>query len=525
MKEKYLPIDVSTFSTMITNDYLYIDKTEYIYNLFSKGGRYYFLSRPRRFGKSLLISTLKELFLGNKKLFEGLWIASSDFKWQEHPIIDLDFSNMPYDTVDKLEASLLSRLSQIAETHGIDISQAPTLSDKLVALIQKLSVKNKVVVLIDEYDKPILANITNIEVASAQRDILKQFYDALKSMDAYLRAIFITGVTKFSKTSLFSGLNNVNDISLDPEAAELVGYTYEEIEKNLLPFIKNFAAELDEPLEQVIDKLQLWYNGYRFSKKESKIYNPFSVLYALGKKEFLNYWYQSGTPTFLIHLLKNQYNSLENVNKIEIDYDSLSNFDISNIPLISLLFQTGYLTIVDYDKNTRKFKLNFPNHEVQLSFTRFFVETMSNNSNVIINNLGSQLKEALNKNDLEKFCSVLQTLFAHIPYTIIGEDYYHVLFQFLLSLLSLEAQSEIITNKGRIDLTLNTKTHTYVFELKLNSTPENALAQIKNRGYYERFLHKGKHVLLVGLSFTPKEKGLNLKYIAEPVKDQALCKF
>jgi len=514
--EKYLPLDVSSFQTMISGNYLYIDKTRYIYDLFSKGGRYYFLSRPRRFGKSLLVSTLKEFFLGNKELFGNLWISSSDYDWQEHPVIDLDFSRIAHRTIEELQESLIWNLSQIAERYSVDISKAPTLSDKLVDLIQKLSYKNKVVVLVDECDKPILDHIQNVEAATAQREFLKGFYDPLKSMDAYLRAVFVTGVTKFTKTSLFSGMNNLNDISLDSRAAQLLGYTYEEITEHFMPFVEDLGYELDKTSDEIMSQLKLWYNGYRFSEKELKIYNPFSILYALDKKKLSNYWYQSGTPTFLIHLIKNQYSSIENIDEVEMSEDSLNNFELNRIPLVPLLFQAGYLTISDYDVSNNKFKLNFPDYEVELSFTKFLVEVLSGTSNTLLNDLGSKLTQALHENDIEKFCSLLQTLFAHVPYNLINrEDYYHVLFQFLMSLLSLEAQSELLTNKGRIDLVVSSTRYTYIFELKLNSKPEIALAQIKKRGYYERFLHKGKQVILVGLAFTPKENGLQLRCVKE----------
>jgi len=516
--QKKLPIDVSTFKIMIEENYLYIDKTQSIYNLI-KNGRYFFLSRPRRFGKSLLISTLKEIFVGNKKLFKDLWIDSSDYEWHEYPVIDLDFSRIAHGTVDELRASLIWTLTNIAQDYEIDISQAPTLSDKLSYLIKRLSLINKVVMIIDEYDKPILDHLQNPKDAHAQRELLKSFYDPLKSMDAYLRAIFITGVTKFSKTSLFSGMNNLNDISLDPKAAQLLGYTQEEIDKYFLLYLEDFAQKKEISIQALLLELKKWYNGYRFSEEAVKVYNPFSVLYALEKKKFLNYWYQSGTPTFLVHLIEKQYGSIELINQAKIDQDSLGNFEINNIPLIPLLFQTGYLTISNYDKETGNFALNFPNFEVELSFTKFLVITLTQTSSITLNTLGSQLIQALNNNEIEKFCSVLQTLFAHIPYPLIKtEAYYHVLFQFLLSLLSLEAQSELFTDKGRIDLVLSTASHTYIFELKLKASPKVALAQIKQRGYYQRFLHKSKHVVLVGLSFISEDNQISLRFIQELIR-------
>ncbi len=515
MKNKYLPLDVSTFETMISGNYLYVDKTEYIYNLFARGGRYFFLSRPRRFGKSLLISTLKELFLGNKKLFEGLWIYKSDFEWQEHPVIHLDFSIIDHETVQELKISLAWKLKTIAQKYGINIDWPPTLGSMLEQLVVELSKKNKVVILIDEYDKPILDHLHSIERAKKQRAVLKSFYDAIKGLDPYLKVVFLTGVSRFSKTSLFSGINNLNDLTLKPEAAAVLGYTQEEIQENFKPYLEALAQKNNVSTQVILQELQRWYNGYRFSKIPQMVYNPFSVLYCLHDKEFYNYWFESGTPSFLIHLLRQHYTYLEKINQTEIDQDSLGNFDLENIPLVPLLFQTGYLTIKDYDEKTGKLKINFPDREVELSFTRFLVTSLAHTSRIVLDTLGLQLVDALRNNDITQFCAVLQTLFAHVPYTIDKEDYYHALFQFLLSLLSLEAQSEFLTNKGRIDMVVSTKTHDYLFELKINSSPEIALKQIKDRGYYERFLHKERAVVLVGLAFNQVKKKMHIDFVQE----------
>jgi hypothetical protein len=514
---KYLPTDVSTFSTMITGNYVYVDKTEHIYNLVKPGAsRYYFLSRPRRFGKTLLISTLAELFSGNKELFKDLWIAQSDFEWSKHPIIHLDFSVIGHRTVAHLEESLNFHLSRIGKEYDIRLkSKLP--EDNLYTLIMELSKINSVVLLVDEYDKPILDHLDNRKQATAQRNFLKSFYDVLKGMDAHMRAIFITGVSKFSKTSIFSGINNLNDISTKSISAQLLGYTKEEIVKYFEPYLTNFAQCKNIPRDTLIDKLQNWYNGYRFSECPDKVYNPFSVLYCLNDQLFRNYWFESGTPSFLISLLKTQFSSLENIENLEISSSSLGSFDLENIPLIPLLFQTGYLTFSDYDSETDKFKLGFPNHEVEDSFKKYLVATLASTSPVVVDTALSQLIRAITSNNIPDFCSTLKNLYAHVPYSLHGnkESYYHALFQFLLSLLSLEAQSEILTDVGRIDLVLTTKTHIYIFELKVGISAEVALQQIKDRKYYERYLDKGKEIMLVGLSFNPTPKKNDLTYISE----------
>ena len=291
---KNLPLDISTFSTMIKEDYLYVDKTEYIYNLFKTKRRYFFLSRPRRFGKSLLISTLKELFSGNKELFKNLWIGKqADFNWQEHPIIHLDLSLADNETSQELKISLKYMLDGVAEKLGVDISKAYSPKTKLKLLVEKLAVKNTVVVLIDEYDKPILDHIHNPKRAQAQRVALKSFYDAFKGLDAHLRAIFITGISKFSKTSIFSGLNNLYELSNDPEGAALTGYTEAELTTYFADYIADYSLIENQKYARVLDTIRYWYNGYQFSSEPIKVYNPFSIMYFFQRKAFQNYWFES----------------------------------------------------------------------------------------------------------------------------------------------------------------------------------------------------------------------------------------
>lgn len=510
---KNLPTDVSTFSTMIDENYVYVDKTDLIYSLFNGGTRYYFLSRPRRFGKTLLISTLKELFLGNKKLFSGLKISQINYKWDTFPVIHLDFTTIPHKNTTELLDSLNWRLTQIAQFYNVNIDAAPSVETKFAELITQLSKKNKVVILIDEYDKPLLDHISNLSQAEAQRIILRSFYDVLKGLDPYLRAIFITGVTKFSKTSIFSGINNLNDISLKPEASILLGYTEKEIKSNFNEYLEVIALHENQSLKDVFLNLTNWYNGYAFSEKEEKIYNPFSVLYYLKDKKLRNYWFESGTPSFLINLIKNQYYSLEELKHIEVSQQGLGAFELNAIPLVPLLFQTGYLTIKNYNNVTDKFILGYPNFEVEESFTKYLVSVMAGTNPHIVDTTISKIIKALKNNKIEDFCVTLQTLFAQIPYTIQNnkqvyiekESYYHAFLQFLMSLLhieiKLESASEILTNQGRIDLVTATEQYIYIFELKVNSDPSIALQQIRDNKYYEKYMLKEKKIILVGLAF------------------------
>lgn len=513
---KKLPIDVSSFKVMMQDDYLYVDKTKQIYELITTG-RFYFLSRPRRFGKSLFLSTLKELFLGNKQLFNDLWINKSSYGWQEYPVIHLNFSDLDIETSQELKISLSWTLEDIAQSYGIDISSAPSAGTKLKMLVKELSKKNKVVILIDEYDYPLLNNLESMHIAKANRRTLRNFFSVIKSLDEYLRAIFFTGITKFSKASIFSGLNNLNDISFKPEAASLLGYTKEEINSYFETYIDSIATQKDTSKETVLSNLQTWYNGYRFSEKEVKVYNPFSVLYFLRDKDLRNYWFESGTPSFLIELLKTQFIELNSLEKAEFSDLSLGAFDLEDIPLITLLFQTGYLTIVNYDPVQRKYKLGWPNLEVEISFKKYLLSMFAKLSMPAVENKLAIIKQALDENNIDNFCLAFKSFLANIPYQIQieQEGYYHSLLQLagtiIGKLLGFKADSEVATDKGRIDFVISTEKFIYIFELKLNRTADIALKQIEDNRYYERYLLDSKTIVLVGMTFKKVGKHLDLE--------------
>jgi len=519
---KKLPIDVSSFEVMIKNNYLYVDKTKYIYNIFITGNRYYFLSRPRRFGKSLLVSTLKELFLANKELFKDLWIYSSDYDWQEYPVIHLDFSQIAHTTALELRGAINNELNIIAKKYNITLDYNKIPESSLKELIENLAKINNVVILIDEYDKPILDHIDNLEEAEEQRKILKSFYSVIKAQDANLRAVFLTGVTKFARTSVFSGLNNLNDITLDPVAAQLLGYTEQELSTYFKDYIQDFAQQQNINYQDLMQKFKNWYNGYRFSKLDIKVYNPFSVLYALYKQEINNYWISSGNPEFLIVLLKQKYRELENLEEAEFYYNSLETFDLNNINMVMLLYQTGYLTITNYDKEYNSFKVNFPNFEIKQAFTNYLITAITTYSLNTASTKVLDLKRAIEQHNLIKFFEILENIFAHIPYNIFNslqkEKDYHRLLQLILSLLSVNTHSEILTNTGRIDLVLESKNYIYIFEFKLNQTSQIALEQIKDKKYYSRFLDKNKKITLVGINFINTQNKTELTFISEDIK-------
>jgi len=518
---KRLPVDVSNFPLMINNNYLYIDKTQIIHHLITKR-RLYFLSRPRRFGKSLLISTLKELFSGNKKLFKDLWISKSDYKWPKHPVIQLDFSDENFETSQEFASSLSDTLDEIGKSFDIDVTDKTLLAPKFKKLITELSQKNSVVILIDEYDSPILNNIDNLVKAKAIQKVMKLFFNVIKSLDAkgYIHAVFITGVTKFSKTSIFSGLNNLNDITLEPEAAALLGYTKEELTSYFKEYADQFAKKSNSSTQKIFEDIQTWYNGYRFSRGNDKVFNPFSVIRCFDTQNITNHWLETGTPGFLMELLKAQYTVLEDLENAEISAQSLGTFEIGRLPIIPILFQAGYLTINTYNEETQQYTLTYPNQEVGQSFKRYILASLVKNDERTVEKTTAQLKRALDENNIKLFCTALKSLLANIPHNLHGktESYYHSLFHVLMDALGLDSQSEVTSSVGRIDLVIQTKKRIFLFEFKFKSTAQLALNQIIKQRYYEKYVHLKTPITLIGLSFNVKRKELFLDWIKKDLE-------
>ncbi len=520
--KKQLPIDMSTFSRIILEGYLYVDKTEQIARLFSTGKRYFLLSRPRRFGKSLLISTLKSLFLGEKVLFADLWLGKQkEFVWHKHPVIHLDFSLADSQTPDELKQSLNWMLDRCAQEYNITLSNAFNPKTKLVTLVENLAKQNTVVVLIDEYDKPILDHLQNPAKANAQREVLKNFYDGFKGLDKYMRCIFITGVSKFSKASIFSGLNNLSEISYTPEGADIVGYTQLELETFFSQYLEELAKKNNEALKVLKEKIKVWYNGYQFSAEQIKVYNPYSIAYLFSSNRFQNYWFESGTPTFLIEKLKKKPFELRDIENKAFNIALLGTFQVDDVPLETLFFQSGYLTIKDYDERYDIYRLTYPNAEIKqsISILELGVLTGTDTSNVI-NHL-YHLRHALENNNLESFTQTIRALLATIPSNlhIEREAYYHSLIQLLCTVLGFDTRCEVATSKGRIDLVLTTQRYLYVIELKFNETGKKALAQIFERKYYEKFLTSEQEIILVGMSLNYKEKELFVDWVKGTISD------
>ncbi len=508
---KPLPIGIQSIEKLITGGFLYIDKTEYIYKLIESSG-YYFLSRPRRFGKSLLISTLEAIFLGKKELFKDLWIEKTEYDWQEHPVIRLDFTQIYNKKPEEFENSLKRKLSKIAENYGINVDikqpESEIFGDLIIKLYEKTNLK--VVILVDEYDKPIIDNITDIKTAEVNRNILKSFYGILKGADEHLRFVFLTGVTKFSRVSIFSDLNNLDDLTIAQDYAGLLGCAHNELLKYFSEYIKELADKNNDNEENIKKKIELWYDGYRFSEAELKIYNPFSLLLLFKHLSFRNYWFETGTPTFLINLIKKNNYDLKNLEYEKVSEVAFSNYDINDLNIMPLLFQTGYLTITNYNEKRRQYSLYYPNYEVEQSFLSYLAGGYSNVATEKVDGYLWRCIDALEDNNLDEFFETLQIFFSNINYElhIKSEKYYQTIFYVIFKLIGLKVGAEISTNIGRIDAVIELSDKVYIFEFKIDASSQKALKQIKDKKYYEKYSASNKEIICVGAEFSIEERNI-----------------
>ena len=515
MAKKYLPIGTQTFQEIQTRGDLYVDKTGYLHTLIT-AGRIYFLSRPRRFGKSLTISTLEAIFKGKRELFKGLYIDKTDYDWKTYPIIRLDLSQFNVRTKEGFVDELKAKLSSIAKEHGCEIDDDKSEGYMLSQLIEKLAKQSptqKAVVLIDEYDKPIIEHIANLSVAEEMRNTLKSFYGILKSSDEYIRFVLITGVSKFSKTSIFSDLNHLNELSLHPRYAGLCGYTQEELENNFKDYIDDAAKDLSLSKVDLLEKIKYWYNGYRFSENGVKVYNPFSTLLFFDTHQFKAHWFETGTPTFLVDLIEQKQFEIEQAESYDIDTTLMSDYKLEDLQIIPLLFQTGYLTIQEYNETTRQYRLSYPNYEVRDAF----LTAVFNRTSQLGDQLGVQhlwrLIQALQDRNIKGFIDHLTTFFAQIPYNIQikQERYYQSLFYLIFALIGCKIDAEVHTNNGRIDAVIQTKTDIYIFEFKLVFSPTSpdaltqianeALAQIDHKNYSQKYKNNPNPIHKIGIAF------------------------
>ena len=529
---KKLPLGIQTFKDIINGDYVYIDKTQYIYNLLNEY-EFYFLSRPRRFGKSLLIDTVAEIFNGDAELFKGLWIYGSGYSFRKHPIIKLDMSNIPNDTPEILKYALSEELIYRAAKCDILLNGGePGILFK--RLIEKLyaTYGERAVVLIDEYDKPILDHIDDIDAAGANGKVLNGFYGVLKSMDPYLRFVFITGVTKFTKTSVFSGLNNLKDITMSESYAGICGIPVNDLDRHFGDYIKlistrNDAKWRERNYDKVKDGILAWYDGYSWDG-ETKLLNPFSLLNSLSDQKFKRYWYATGTPTFLINMIKKKPESYLNLKNLEITEEMLDTFEIEKIEPEPLLFQTGYLTVKkaadsSYAAGPPAYILDIPNHEVRDAFSMQIVSAFTESGDIKAGQAKMQIGAALASGDLQKMLDILRGLFASIPYElhVKEEAYYHSIFYAVMTLLGFDMDVEVSASRGRVDAVLELDDKVYVMEFKYKKCPsdindeekkalfesalDEAMKQINDRGYCAKFAGVNKTIYKAAFAFLGRD--------------------
>jgi hypothetical protein len=511
--QKY-PIGIQSFKELITGGYVYVDKTALIHQLATMG-KYYFLSRPRRFGKSLLVSTLQALYEGRKELFDDLWIAD---KWnfeQTNPTIVIYFNQMSL-----LDAGLLKSLVQTLHNEAKRLNvvlETDTVGFMFQELIQKIHTKTgrKVVVLIDEYDKPIVDYLEELETAEINRNILKSFYGILKPADEHLEFVLLTGVSKFSKVSVFSDLNNLNDISLDKKYASLVGITQTELETVFSAELEALPIEIGITKESFLAQIKHWYNGYSWDKSTNRkpisVYNPFSVLRFFGSDgDFQNYWFSTGTPNWLVKQLKDK--NIYDVKNVIVPEDELDSFDIHNLQPITLLFQTGYLTIVSYNKEDYLYTLDYPNEEVRMALNQYLLSAFRHDKSSSPLPMVVQLRNALQTHDLETAIEIINTVFSTLPYDLWqreNEKFYHALIHLTFTLLGVYVQSEVHTSRGRCDILVQTKDYIYAFEFKLDKTAQAALDQIEAKGYLNPYRSQtDKQLVAVGVNFSTELKAV-----------------
>ena len=507
-----LPIGIQTFEDIRNDGYLYVDKTALMWTI-ANIGKPFFLSRPRRFGKSLLISTFEAYFKGRRELFTGLAVEELEKKWEEHPVLHLDLNAEKYDSPERLDAILSNQLTQWEAIYGVGNDET-TLSSRFLGVIRRASEQTGkgVVVLVDEYDKPLLQAIQNEPLLESYRSTLKAFYGVLKSADRYLRFAFLTGVTKFSQVSVFSDLNQLNDISMNYDFSTLCGITHEELLSNFEPELMALSRANGMNVEEVVDAMTRQYDGYHFHPNGEGVFNPFSVLNAFFSKEFGNYWFQTGTPTFLVEMLQEtEYDLRTLLDGIEAPSSMFSEYRVDSNNPIPLIYQSGYLTIKAYDERFRNYLLEFPNDEVRYGFMDFLVPFYTGVKN---NDQGFYIGKFVNElesGDYDAFLTRLQAFFADFNYELNEqtERHYQVVFYIVFKLMGQFTDAEVRSARGRADAVVKTPKYIYVFEFKLHDTAEAALKQIDDKGYLIPYQADGREVIKIGVEFSAEKRNIS----------------
>jgi len=508
------PLGVQSFEDLRLSEAVYVDKTDYVYKLVKSKTKSYFLARPRRFGKSLMCNTLRAYFEGKRELFEGLKISQWEKDWIKYPILYIDFVSDDYTVQGTLMRTLINRLENFEKEYGIvsdkDLSAAKRFEYDLKAVFDKTGLQT--VIIVDEYDNPLIKSV-NLE---ADKNIYRGFFSVLKSADRYIRFAFLTGVTKFAKTSIFSGTNQPEDISLNPEFSAICGITHKELTDYFSAEIQAFAESMEVSYDEMVNLLKKWYDCYLFHEKGTKVFNPVSLFTALKSKDLQNYWYSTGTPTVLMQRIKNSTFDITKLkNDVEYSKDELKDYkdDNLNVDLIPLLYYTGYLTIKEYIDEERLYVLGFPNYEVEFSFFNSLAKEFYGPSDSANGFKYSRFLADFRNADIESVIERLKALFCSIPYAndsnvkFVERDFQNVIY-LVFSILGEYIIAEPHFSRGRADAILINKTYVYIFEFKIDQDAQTALNQINEKNYAGRFKMDGKKLFKVGVSFSSTEKNI-----------------
>ena len=511
------PIGIQTFEKIRKEGYVYVDKTRLIHDIACQGG-YYFLSRPRRFGKSLLVSTMEAFFLGRKDLFEGLAMADLEKDWTEHPVLRIDLGGKSYTRAEDLEDYLDKQLSLLEERYSVSRTyDSPDLRFQTLIESTHASTGHQAVILIDEYDKPIVDNLTNPELAEVFRTQLQGFYSVMKSQDAHIRLGFLTGVTKIGKLSVFSGLNNLRDISMDARYADICGISEKELRKYFDESVGLLAEANGLSVEACYAQLADMYDGYHFCEDSAGMYNPFSLLNTLDSLKFKEYWFETGTPTFLVKVMQETDYDVRSLSDQEIDAPSLMDVDTVYHNPVPLLYQAGYLTIKGYEPELGLYHLGFPNREVKHGFlnflSRYYTPSRADSGMMLV----ARMLKDLRSGNPEGFMQRLEALFAKTSYQIQGDsekDFQYAMY-IILELMGEYVEVERATSNGRIDVLIQTREYIYILEIKINDTAEAALQQIEDKAYARRFADDGRRLFKIGVRFSTDSRCIDSWKIAE----------
>ena len=504
------PIGIQSFEKIRNGGFTYVDKTSLIYNLSCLGG-YYFLSRPRRFGKSLLVSTMEAYFSGKRELFKGLAVDSLEKNWVEYPVLHFDFGGKTYSDPESLSDILNIQLSQMETDFDVDVISIAC-DSRLKCIIEAAYKKTgrQVVILIDEYDKPIIDNLTRPELRESFREQLQGFYSVMKSKDAFIRFGFLTGVTKIGRMSVFSGLNNLQDISMDERYVDICGISEKELKTYFDESVKELAQANRLTVEECYEKLAKMYDGYHFCENTIGIYNPFSLLNTFSKMKFGAYWFETGTPSFLVKYLKEGNYNLDNISKYDVSIEELNGTNYADPKPITLMFQSGYLTIKGYDERFGEYSLDYPNEEVKSGFLNSLSQLYT--PGLISGDFSvSRFIRDIEKGDVESFMTRFTAFLAGNNYAVQGdlELYFQNTMSVMFTMMGLYVKTEYNTSNGRIDIVIDTADYVYIIELKRDQSPEVALQQIEDKGYDKTFLASGKQIIKLGINFSSETKTID----------------